>query len=79
MAMGVVEANYKFKYFIFCRPKNTGKMERAQGKLREFDVNWSVATLKFVSQTTMFLTEHYFLLVPNPENPIRDAISGSIS
>ena len=35
MAMGVVEAIYKFKYFIFCRQKNTGKMARAQGKDRE--------------------------------------------
>ena len=43
--MGVVEAIYKFKYFIFCRQKNTGKMARAQGKLREIGINWSVATL----------------------------------
>ena len=43
--MGVVEAIYKFKYFIFCQQKNTGKMARAQGKHREFGVNWSVATL----------------------------------
>ena len=35
MAMGVVGAIYKFKYFIFCRQKNTGKMTRAQGKDRE--------------------------------------------
>ena len=35
MAMGVVKAIYKFKYFIFCRQKSTGKMARAQGKLRE--------------------------------------------
>ena len=46
MAMGVVEAIYKFKYFIFCRQKSTGKMARAQGKHREFGINWSVATLK---------------------------------
>ena len=45
MAMGVVEAIYKFKYFIFCRQKNTGKMARAQGKHREFGIEWSVATL----------------------------------
>ena len=35
MAMGLVEAIYKFKYFIFCQQKNTGKMARAQGKDRE--------------------------------------------
>ena len=35
MAMGVVEAIYKFKYFYFLLTKNTGKMARAQGKLRE--------------------------------------------
>ena len=46
--MGVVEAIYKFKYFIFCRQKNTGKMARAQGKHREFGINWSVATLYIV-------------------------------
>ena len=45
MAMGVVEVIYKLKYFIFCRQKNTGKMARAQGKHREFGINWSVATL----------------------------------
>ena len=45
MAIGVVEAIYKFKYFIFCRQNNTGKMARAQGKHREFGSNWSVATL----------------------------------
>ena len=43
--MGVVEAIYKFKYFIFCQQKNTGKMARAQGKHREFGINCSVATL----------------------------------
>ena len=43
--MGVVEAIYKFKYFIFCQQKNIGKMARAQGKDREFGINWSVATL----------------------------------
>ena len=42
---GGVEAIYKFKYFIFCQQKNTGKMARAQGKHREFGINWSVATL----------------------------------
>ena len=46
MAMGVVEAICKFKYFIFCRQKNTGNMARAQGKHREFGINWSVATLQ---------------------------------
>ena len=45
MAMGVVEVIYKFKYFIFCQQKNTGKMARAQGKHRELGINWSVATL----------------------------------
>ena len=35
MALGVVEAIYKLKYFIFCRQKTTGKMARAQGKCRE--------------------------------------------
>ena len=46
MAMGVVEAIYKFKYFIFCRQKkNTGKIVRALGKHREFGINWSVVTL----------------------------------
>ena len=35
MVVGVVEAIYKFKYFIFHRQKNTGKMARAQGKDRE--------------------------------------------
>ena len=48
MAMRVVEAIYKFKYFIFCRQKNTGKMARAQGKHREFGINWSVATLNIL-------------------------------
>ena len=43
--MGVVEAIYKLKYFIFCQQKNTGKMARAQGKDREFCINWSVATV----------------------------------
>ena len=44
----MVGAIYKFKYFIFCQQKNTGKMARAQGKQgkhREFGINWSVATL----------------------------------
>ena len=45
MTMGAVEAIYKFKYFIFYRQKNTGKMARAQEKHREFGINWSVATL----------------------------------
>ena len=35
MTMGVVDAIYKLKYFIFCRQKNTGKMAIAQGKDRE--------------------------------------------
>ena len=35
----------KFKYFIFCRQTNTGKLARAQGKHKEFGINWSVATL----------------------------------
>ena len=48
MVMGVVEAIYKFKYFIFCRQKNTGKMARAQGKHREFGINWSMVTLEIV-------------------------------
>ena len=38
--MGVVDAIYKLKYFIICQQKNTGKMARAQGKHREFGVNW---------------------------------------
>ena len=52
--MGVVEAIYKFKYFIFCRQKNTGKMARAQGKHREFGIKWSVVTLfpKYQNDTT---------------------------
>ena len=45
MAIGVVEAIYRFKYLIFYRQKNTGKMTRAQGKHREFSLNQSVATL----------------------------------
>ena len=45
MAIGVVEAIYRFKYLIFYRKKNTGKMTRAQGKHREFSLNQSVATL----------------------------------
>ena len=43
MAMEVVEAIYKLKCFIYCR--NIGRMVRAQGKHREFGINWSVATL----------------------------------
>ena len=31
-------------YFLSTK-KNTGKMVRAQGKHREFGINWSVATL----------------------------------
>ena len=46
MAIGVVEAIYRFKYLIFLSIKNTGKMTRAQGKHREFSLNQSVATLK---------------------------------
>ena len=30
---------------FFVDKKNTGKMARAQGKHREFGINWSVATL----------------------------------
>ena len=51
MAIGMVKAIYKLKYSIICWPKNmengksTGKMARAQGKDREFCINWSVATL----------------------------------
>ena len=30
MAMGVVEVIYKFKCFIFCQQKKTGKMARVQ-------------------------------------------------
>ena len=45
MAMGLVEAIYRLKYFIYCRQKNTGKMARTQGKHRVFGINWSVATL----------------------------------
>ena len=45
MAMWVVEAIYKLKYIIFCQAKNTGKMARAQGKHREFGIDWSMATL----------------------------------
>ena len=46
MAMGVVNTIYKLKYFIFSlTKKNTGKMARAQGKHREFGINWSMATL----------------------------------
>ena len=48
---GLVEAINKFKYFIFCRQKNTGKMARAQGKHREFGINWSVATLDWIVAT----------------------------
>ena len=35
----------KIFYFLPTK-KNTGKMARAQGKDREFGINWSVATLK---------------------------------
>ena len=48
MLIEVVEAIYKFKYFIFCA-KNRGKMVRPQGKYREFGINWSVAALLKVS------------------------------
>ena len=46
MAMGVMEAIYKFKYFIFCQQKETqGKWQEHREKDREFGINWSVATL----------------------------------
>ena len=46
MAIGVVEAIYRFKYLIFfIDKKNTGKITRPQGKHREFSLNQSVATL----------------------------------
>ena len=50
MAMGVVEAIYKFKYFIFCRQKkkhreNGKSTGKTQGNHREFGINCSVATL----------------------------------
>ena len=35
----------QIKIFYFLSTKNTGKMARAQGKHREFGINWSVATL----------------------------------
>ena len=56
--MGVVEAIYKFKYFIFCQQKNTGKMARAQGKHREFGINWSVATLMWNGIAMISITLH---------------------
>ena len=54
MAIGVVEAIYKLIYFIFCQQKNTGKMARAQGKHREFGINWSVATLLMELKTCIY-------------------------
>ena len=42
--MGAVEAYLQIKIFYFLLTKNMGKMARAQGKHREFDINWSVAT-----------------------------------
>ena len=45
MAMVMMEAIYKLKYFIVCRLKNTGKMARAHWKQREFGINLSMATL----------------------------------
>ena len=46
MAMRVVEAIYKLKYLIFCRPKNT----------REFG-NWSVATLILTGRNVLVISE----------------------
>ena len=60
MAIGVVKAIYKSKYFIFCRQKHrengksTGKM---QGKHREFGINWSVATLIYHRRNKIIITE----------------------
>ena len=53
---GMVEAIYKLTYFIICRQKNTGKMARAQGKDREFGINWSVATCSFFLVKNTFHT-----------------------
>ena len=45
MAMGVVGLFTNLNILFFVNKKNTGKMVRAQGKHREFGINWSVATL----------------------------------
>ena len=49
MAMGVVEAIYKFKYFNFLSTKkhreNGKSTGKTQGNHREFGINCSVATL----------------------------------
>ena len=63
MTIGAVEANYKFKYFISYRQKNTGKMARAQGKHREFGINWSVATLKSTDFRQHFLFCFVFIFI----------------
>ena len=54
--MGEVEAIYKLKYFIFLLTKNTGKMARAQGKHKEFSINWSVATLTYLQTQSLRYT-----------------------
>ena len=41
----------QIKIFYFFVSKNTGKMARAQGKHREFGINWSVATLSHLDGT----------------------------
>ena len=48
---------------IFCSQKNTGKMARAQGKHREFGINWSVATLK--KETDIREDRDYFTFPQN--------------
>ena len=54
MAMVMMEAFYKLKYFIVCRLKNTGIMARAQGKHREFGINLNVATLFYFDTSTLY-------------------------
>ena len=53
MAMGEMEAIYKLKDFIFLLTKkhreNGRSTGKTQGKRREFGIDWSVATLTFVT------------------------------
>ena len=44
-------------FYFFVDKKKTGKMARAQGKHREFGINWSVATL-FKQQSQMIIARN---------------------
>ena len=64
--MVMMEAIYKFKYFIIFRLKNTGKMARTQGKRREFGINWNVAILKMLLRQKLPLENRIYGDVNDP-------------